>query len=85
MKNYTMILLIGCTLIIFTAFAQVFQIAVGEKLHVWIYESIGFIMITAMVTGASVVFRPFEGSKQLVEVEELLDETLTEIGDFSAR
>jgi hypothetical protein len=58
---------------------------VGEKLHVWVYEAIGFILITAMVTGMAVVFRPHPGSKQLVEVEELLDETLTEIGDLSVR
>lgn len=57
----------------------------GEKLEVWIYEAVGFILITAMVTGAAVVFRPYEGSRQLAEVEEILDETLTEIGDLSAR
>jgi len=33
-----------------------------------------------MLVGSAYVFRPRDGSRMLAEVDELLDETLTEIG-----
>ena len=35
---------------------------------------------TVTLMGSAYVFRPQDGSKMLAEVDELLDETLTEIG-----
>ena len=39
-----------------------------------------FVVYTLTLLASAYVFRPTEGSKMLAEVDELLDETLTEIG-----
>ena len=44
------------------------------------FEMAWFIVYTATLLATAYVFRPQDGSKMLAEVDELLDETLTEIG-----
>jgi len=41
-----------------------------------------FLSYTFILMSSAWVFRPQDGSKMLAEVDELLDETLTEIGAF---
>ena len=85
MKNYTMILAIGVVLILIVSLTQFGKILFTERPSLWIYECLSFSILSVILSGSAYVFKPDERSASLAEVDELLDETLTEMGDTTDR
>jgi hypothetical protein len=59
------------------------QVLFSERPSLWIFDCVQIILESAILAGAAFVFKPNERSAGLAEVDELLDETLTEMGDTS--
>lgn len=84
MKQFAGIFTVGVTLIVIIKAYKLFVIVFNEDQDSWQNEHkfviAWFVTYTATLFGEAWVFRPQEGSKMIAEVDELLDETLTEIG-----
>lgn len=85
MKRYALIFSIGVTTYILIRLSKVFFEISTKESDAWQHEHkfqiAWFLTFTATLFASAWVFRPTEGSKMLAEVDELLDETLTEMGE----
>ena len=86
MKQFSLIFTIGVTLYILIRVSKIlFEIAYPDEdtwQNEYIFVILWFLDFTGILFGSAWIFRPSEHSKSLVEVDELLDETLTEIGEI---
>ena len=86
MKQFSLILVIGSSIYVLIRFAKVlFDIAYPEEdswQNEYKFEIARFLAFTGTLFGSAWVFRPTDDSKSLAQVSELLDETLTTIGDI---
>lgn len=89
MKKFATTLLTGTALSLVLTFAWVCLCMMGERDTLWnvewLFEISWFFILTVMVIVVAFVLRPGERSKMLVAMQELLDETLTEIDTNSVR
>lgn len=79
-----MIFTIGVTIYILIRIAKMLFEVSQQEADAWKHEHkfqiAWFLTFSATLIGSACVFRPTDGSKMLAEVDELLDETLTEMG-----
>lgn len=84
MKRFAMIFTIGVTIYILIRIAKMLFEVSQQEVDAWKHEHkfqiAWFLTFSATLIGSAWVFRPTDGSKTLAEVDELLDETLTEMG-----
>mgnify|MGYP001138041529 CR=1 FL=1 len=80
-----MILTVGVFFILVVSLAQMWQVLFVERPSLWIYDCFEITLESAILAGSAFVFKPDDRSASLAEVDELLDETLTEMGDTSDR
>ena len=84
MKKFAGIFTVGVTIIVIIRAVKIFVIVFNEDQDSWSNEHkfviAWFITYTITLVGEAYVFRPQDGAKMIAEVDELLDETLTEIG-----
>ena len=85
MKTYAIVLAMGVAVILLTEIIRSMDFIMSSKPSHWRFTAIEFSIVTLILSVSAWVFRPQPGSKNLAEVEELLDETLTEIDGSSAR
>ena len=86
MKQFAMIFAIGATIYFLVRMSKVFFELGSQEADAWQHEHkfqiAWFLTFSATLIGSAWVFRPTDGSKMLAEVDELLDETLTEMGQM---
>lgn len=84
MKRFALIFTIGVSIYIVIRVAKVFFEIFNQDSDAWQnehkFQIAWFLAYTGTLFGSAYVFRPQDGSKMIAEVDELLDETLTEIG-----
>ena len=84
MKKFAVIFTLGVTICTLIRIPKFFFEVLHENSEAWQSEHkfviAWFISYTLTLLAEAWIFRPMEGSRMLAEVDELLDETLTEIG-----
>ena len=86
MKQFTCVLLI--CIIVFTVIrsTKILSEVLSDDMESWerehSFQMSWFLAYSGILFGVAWVFRPRDDSKMLVQVDELLDETLTEVGTF---
>jgi len=84
MKQFTLIFTIGVVIYTVIRVSKIFFEIFNEDADSWQnehkFQIAWFLAYTLTLMGSAYVFRPQDGSRMLAEVDELLDETLTEIG-----
>ena len=84
MKKFAVIFTLGVTISTLIRITKFFFEVLHENSEAWQSEHkfviAWFISYTLTLLAEAWIFRPMEGSRMLAEVDELLDETLTEIG-----
>lgn len=84
MKRFALIFTIGVAIYVVIRISKVFFEIFNQNSDSWQnehkFQIAWFFAYTGTLVGSAYVFRPQEGSKMIAEVDELLDETLTEIG-----
>lgn len=86
MKQFTCVFLICILIFSVIRIAKILFEVINDDTESWEnehnFQISWFMAYTAILLGSAWVFRPQDGSKMLAEVDELLDETLTEVGTF---
>jgi len=85
MKTYALVLAIGVICVLLTGIVRSLDFLMSSRPSHWRFTAIEFFVVSTILSVSAYVFRPQIGSKNLAEVEEVLDETLTEIDGPSAR
>jgi len=89
MKKFASTLLTGTLISLLLTLVWVCLCMMGERDTLWnvewLFEISWFFILTVMLIVIAFVLRPGERSKMLVAMQELLDETLTEIDTNSVR
>lgn len=84
MKRFALIFTVGVTIYIIIRISKVLFEVASEGTDAWKHEHkfqiAWFLTFSLTLLGSARVFRPTSESNMLAEVDELLDETLTEMG-----
>ena len=81
MIHFTVILMAGVIAFAVLMLATMASMISNGELRTAVPDILFSVIFALTLFATSYVFRPKEGLKHLAEIDELLDETLTEVGD----